>query len=86
MKQLCSIYSLGARAISKRVLAGKNVEMLIIPEMALAPKPYMLLSWLRVSCIFRDVNQFCSIYSMEARSISVRSKPILFGFLSKCGP
>ena len=44
VNQLCSTFGLRARAISIRVLAGNDVEMLIITaktitETALAPKP-----------------------------------------------
>ena len=63
------MYGLGVRAISIRVLAGNDVEMLIIlaktvtevTETALAPKPYMLPSWfasqrcmLNIHCIRKD--------------------------------
>ena len=50
VNQLCCTFGLGARAISIRVLAGNDVEMLIIlaktiMETALGHKPYMLSSW-----------------------------------------
>ena len=50
VNQLGSTFGLVPRAISIRVLAGNDVEMLIIPakpvtEMAIVPKPYMLLRW-----------------------------------------